>query len=229
MTSNYDADSVAQGLRSVSPDVGTSGTFQMREDGIQPFMIMTARLLTTDEMISLCRELAVAIRREIPERPDGWAARILAGNRSATIMGDYFIGWAGHADEWHLREGMDRKATDHTDWQAFRDRLQEAVAAVGVEGERAGHGGDFKVYDDDSDPLEQTLFVNNPEFLTRELIVIIQSVIRERSADGVVTIFPAFGKPLETLYKGLEVRADSVVEKWDRQEAEKLLGDRLKI
>lgn len=230
MTMDYDAELIAQKLRSVSPDVDGTSAFSIREDGIQPFLFWTTRVLTTDEMISLCRELAVAIRREVPERPDGWAVRILAGNDLPTrIMGDYFTGWAGRADEWHLREGQEREATDHTDWVAFRSRLRAALATLGTEGEAGSNGSDFEVSDGENGPLKQTLFVNNPEFLTKELIGTIQNVLRDGPADGLVKIFPSFGKPFETLWKGVEVRSDSVVERWDRREAEELLGHRLKI
>jgi len=233
MTRDYDSELIARELSSVSADVHRTYACPRDKDGMQPFIFWTTRLVTTDEMITICRDMAAIIRREIPERPGGWAAAIYPSNRPLTAMGVYYIGWAGRPDEWHLSEGQERKATDHADWLAFRNRLQDAVAAMGTEGNRAGEGGDFKVSDHESGgergPLEQTLFVNNPEFLTRELIATIQNVIRSSHADGVVNIFPAFGDPFRSLWEGIDVRIDSIEEKWDRQEAERLLGDRLKI
>lgn len=235
MTGDYDPDLIARELLGVSPDVEWTYavTDEEEEEDIQSFLFWTTRLVTTDEMITICKSMAVIIRREIPERPDGWAAAIYPSSFPPTAMGVYYIGWAGRPDEWHLSEGQERKATDHTDWLAFRSRLQTAVAALGTEGKRAGEGGDFKVFDNEhggeKGPLQQTLFVNNPEFLTKKLIATIQAVIRDGRAGEIVEISPAFGKPFDSLWEGLEVRSDSVVERWDRQLAEQLLGDRLKI
>jgi hypothetical protein len=229
MTRNYDAESIAQNLRDVSPDVEDASAFSVKKDGIQTFMFWTTHQLTTDEMILLCRELAVAIRREIPERPDGWAARLLAGNLPARVMGDYYIGWAGRADEWHLREGQELKATDSNEWLALYERLRAALIGLGrIEG-KSSRDGEFHVADSEGPRHKQTIFLRQPEFLTTELITEIQNVLRDGYSDWFVKIFPAFGPPFEILWKGIEVRADSVEEKWDRRKAEKLLGDRLKI
>jgi hypothetical protein len=229
MTSRYDADVVAQNLRSVSPDVKGISAFSIREDGIQPFTVWTTRLLTTDEMISLCEKLATAIRREIPERPDGWAARILAGNLPAMIVGDYYIGWVGRADEWHLREGQGREQTDEADWVALRERLRDLLIALGRREGTNATDGEFHLADTEGRPYTQTLFIRQPEFLTPELIAAIQKVLGNGYANWVVRVAPAFGPPLELLWKGINVHADGVEERWDRREAEKLLGDRLKI
>lgn len=229
MTRSYDADLIAQKLRGVSPDVEGTSAFSVKKDGIQSFTFWTTHLLTTDEMVELCRKLAVVIRREIPERSDGWAARILAGNLPVMIMGDYYIGWAGRADEWHLREGQERKATDSTEWSALYERLRATLIGLGrIEG-ASSTDGEFHVADSEGPRHEQTVFLRQPEFLTTELITAIQNVLREGNADWVVNIFPAFGPPFEILWKGIDVRADGIEENWDRREAKKLLGDRLKI
>jgi hypothetical protein len=229
MTRNYDAESIAQNLRDVSPDVEDASAFSVKKDGIQTFMFWTTHQLTTDEMILLCRELAVAIRREIPERPDGWAARLLAGNLPARVMGDYYIGWAGRADEWHLREGQELKATDSNEWSALYERLRAALVGLGrIEG-KSSRDGEFFVSDGEGRRHEQTVFLRHPESLTPELIAEIQNVLRDGYSDWFVKVFPAFGPPFEILWKGIEVRANSVEEKWDRRQAKKLLGDRLKI
>ncbi|MBX3503631.1 MAG: hypothetical protein KF889_29670 [Alphaproteobacteria bacterium] len=229
MTSRYDAYEVAQNLRSVSPDVKGTSAFSMKEDGIQPFIVWTTRLLTSDEMNSLCQKLATAIRREVPERSGGWAARILAGNLPAMIMGDYYVGWAGRADEWHLREGQEREPTDEAAWVALRERLRDLLIALGRREGEHSMDGEFHLADTEGRPYTQTLFIRQPEFLTPELIAAIQNVLSNGYADWVVGIAPAFGPPLEILWKGIDVRVDSVEERWNRREAEKLLGDRLKI
>lgn len=229
MTRSYDAELIAQDLRNVSPDVDDASAFSVKQDGIQSFMFWTARLLTTDEMLVLCRELAVAIRREIPERPDGWAARLMAGNEPAMIMGDYYVGWAGRADEWHLREGQERKATDSNERSALRERLRATLVGLGrIEG-KSSRDGEFYLSDGEGRRHEQTVFLRHPESLTPELISGIQCVLKDGYSHWVINIFPAFGPPFEILWKGIDVRADGVEDKWDRRKARKLLGDRLKI
>jgi hypothetical protein len=232
MTKNLDANLIAQELGRISPLVSYAVARSEDLEGTQSFLFAVKRLLTTDEMISICRDMAAVIRREIPERPDGWAALIFADQFVGPVMGWYHVGWAGRADEWQLREGQERKAKDHDDWLAFGSRLQAVAATFGVEG-KPDEGGDFSLSDHEwggeKGPLTHTLFVNHPEFLTKELIAAIQAVLRVGRANEVVTIFPAFGEPFMTLWEGLEIRAESVVERWDRQEAEELLGDRLRI
>jgi len=103
------------------------------------------------------------------------------------------------------------------------------LAALGTEGDKADGSSDFLVSEAEYGPREQGLFVYKPEFLTKRLIAVIQNVLRSGHADEVVEIRPSFGEPFDCLWDGLDVRADSVVERWDRQDAEELLGDRLKI
>jgi len=228
MTKQYDADLVAQNLRGISPDLKSIDAFSKKHEGMQPFMFWTKRLLATDEMVSLCQKLAAAIRRDIPERPDGWAVRLLACNIPARPMGDYYLGWTGRADEWHLREGQERKATDAADWAALRERLRAFLITLGAEGKRA-RDGEFFLVRTEGERHRQTLFIRRPEFLTKDLIASIQKLLSDGYPDWVVHIAPAFGPPLEALWRGLDVHVDGIEEKWDRQEAEKLLGDRLKI
>ena len=145
------------------------------------------------------------------------------------IMGDYCIGWAGRADEWHLREGQEREPTDEADWVALRERLRDLLIALGRREGANAREGEFHLAATEGRPNTQTLFIRQPEFLTPELIAVIQNVLSNGYADWVVGIAPAFGPPLEILWEGTNVRADSVEERWDRREAEKLLGDLLKI
>lgn len=232
MTEGYDPDLIARKLKGTSPVISYVGATLKKRDGIQFFYFATKRLMTTEDMVSICRDMAEVIRRDIPERSDGWSCAICPGNAPLQPMGVYYLGWAGRADEWYLKEGEERKATDHADWLAFRNRVRIAVAALGTE-ERTGEVGDFGMSDNErggeKGPLRLTLFVNNPEFLTKELIATIQVVLRDGRSGEVVKLFLAFGEPFDSLWEGLEVRSDSVVERWDRQKAEQLLGDRLKI
>lgn len=228
MMKHYDPEEIARELLSVSPDVSETFAFS-HADGSEDFEFWTTRRLTTDEMVAICREMAALIRRRIPERLGGWAAAIYPANGPGMPMGVYEIGWAGRHDRWRLREGQERKATDHADWLAFRDRLRAAVAALGTERDKAGGSGDFRVSDDEYGPRRQTLFVYNPEFLTKRLIAAIQNALESGHADEFVRIRPSFGQAFDCLFDGLDVRAASVMERWDRQDAEELLGDRLKI
>ena len=216
MTEYYDADLIARELSRISPLVDYANALPEKVDGTQLFLFEVNRTLTTDEMVSICRDMATMIRREIPERPDA-------------SMGIYFIGWAGRSDKWHLHEGQERKATDHADWLALRERLRTALTVLGTEADRTRGDGDFFVMNEESDRHRQVVFFHRPEFLTKELINTIQNVLRDGSSDWVVAVKPAFPPPLEVLFRGVEIRVDGVVEKWDRQEAEQLLGDRLKI
>lgn len=229
MTEYYDADQIARELSRISPLVDYANALPEKVDGTQLFLFAVNRTSTTDEMVSICRDMATVIRREIPERPDGWAASIHAEQYGAASMGIYFIGWAGRSDKWHLHEGQERKATDHADWLALRERLRTALTVLGTEADRTRGDGDFFVMNEESDRHRQVVFFHRPEFLTKELINTIQNVLRDGSSDWVVAVKPAFPPPLEVLFRGVEIRVDGVVEKWDRQEAEQLLGDRLKI
>ncbi len=103
------------------------------------------------------------------------------------------------------------------------------MAALGTERDKAGGSGDFRVSDDEYGPREQGLFVYRPEFLTKRLIATVQNVLKNGHADEVVEIRLSFGEAWDCLWDGLDVRSDSVVERWDRRDAEELLGDRLKI
>jgi hypothetical protein len=228
MTISNDAKLIAQELGRISPLVGYAVALSEKVDGAQPFLFKVTRRLTTDEMISICRDMSAVIRREMPERPDGWAALILADQYGASVMGSYFVGWAGRADEWRLRKGQERKASYYPEFLALRDRLRGALTTLGTEGARKGDG-DFRVVDGEIGRFTQTVFVSRPEFLTTDFIKAIQNVLRDSSDEWAVHVRPSFGPPFETLWEGIDVRVGSVVEKWDREDMEQVLGDRLKI
>src|SRR5689334_10996159 len=95
-----DANLIAQELGRLSPLVSYAVARSEELEGTQSFLFAVEHTLTTDEMISICRDMAAVIRREIPERPDGWAALIHADQFGGPVMGWYLVGWAGRADEW---------------------------------------------------------------------------------------------------------------------------------
>ena len=229
MTEHLDAYRIATQLGRVSPLVSYASPFSEKVNGSQAFVFAVTRRLTTDEMVSICQGMARVIRHEIPERPDGWAVLIYADQFGSPVMGTYCIGWAGRDDEWHLRDGQERKATDHVDWLALFERLRVALSAIGKEGERPRIDGDFRLMDEECGRREHTLFIHRPEFLTRELIATIQNVLREGYDDWVVDVRPSFPAPLEKLFRGIRVRVDGIEEKWKRRQVERMLGDRLKI
>ena len=229
MTGNYDVNLIAKELRQISSDIDYAVAHDEKKDGYEIFVFFAIRKLTTDEMVSICRDMATVIRREMPERLNGWAASIHAAQYGALTMGYYSIGWAGHPDEWYLHEGQEWTAAYYAEFLALRDRLRAAVTMLGTEGDRVTRDGDFRLVNGEIGQYRQTVFVHRPEFLTTDLIRTIQNVLKDGSDEWVVDIGPSFGPPFVALWEGIEVRVDGVVEKWDRQEAEQLLGDRLKI
>lgn len=229
MTKDYNADQIAQQLVQVSPLVNYAMALSERVQGKQLFLFTVRQVLTTDEMVSICRDMAAVIRREMPERTDGWRASIHAEQYGAWTMGIYSIGWAGHPDEWRLLPGQERKASYYPEFLALRDRLRGALATLGTECVRPRGDGDFRIVNDETRRFRQKVYVSRPEFLTTDLISTIQNVLRDASDEWVVNVAPAFGPPFETLWEGIDVRVDGVVEKWDRQDMEQVLGDRLKI
>jgi hypothetical protein len=228
MTDKYDPALLAQEMSGVSPLV-TEAFYSGNEDGTEVFILTVEKRLTTDEMVSICRDMAAIIRREIPEKEDGWAASIDADQYPRETMGVYFIGWAGRADRWHLFEGQERKETDAADWLALRERLRIALTALGTEGDERDVGGDFYFESGETFPHTQIVFVKRPEFLTKELIAVAQNVLKDGYDDWMVDLTLAFPPPFDVLLRGIEIRTNGISEMWDRQQVERLLGDRLKI
>ena len=231
MTKSENADLLERELRQVSPEI--RAVYPLGEvDGVQTFALNLARLLTTDEVVALCRLLATAIRGKFPDKPDWWAAAIRVWQHGASLsqpMGIYFAGWAGQADRWLLYEGQDRSATYRTEWLALRERLRDVLSTFGTEGNANRGNGDFSLMTSETFPREQAVYLHRPEFLTRELISMIQGALREGYADWLVDVVLGFPPPLDVLLRGIIIRVDSVEEIWDRREVEELLGDRLKI
>ena len=62
--------------------------------------------------------------------PETWRVR-RGAERGMVVLASVFmidlriLGWAGRADSWQIYEGQDRKATDHADWLALRERLPD--------------------------------------------------------------------------------------------------------
>jgi hypothetical protein len=224
-------DQLERELRKVSPEIGSVSLLE-KVDGTQQFYLKPARLLTTDEMVAICQQLAREIRKRIPERPDGWAALIHFWQHGGSLMqpmGVYFFGWAGRADCWQLYKGQDRKATDHADWLALRERLRTVLSAFGTEGETTPREGDFALMGGETFPREMWLYINRIEFLTREVITAIQDLLRDGYSEWMVDAGLNLPPPFEILERGIEIRVHGVREMWDRRLMEEMLGDRLKI
>lgn len=231
MSKDYDADLIAQELGRVSGLGRRVRALSEKVDGTQLFHFISTRIMTTEEMVSICRDMAAVIRREIPERPDGWAASIHAEQYgTGDRMGIYRIGWVGHADKWHLHEGQGWTAADRADWLTLLGRLHAVLIALGrTEGERAGSDGDFFLERTEDGRHQVELYIHQPEFLTIELVAAIQNVLRDGYASWLVDVSPAFGPPFEKLFRGIYVRANGMEEKWNRREVKRMLGERLKI
>ena len=231
MTKAKDEDLLARELCLVSSEISDVDALG-KLDGTQLFSLSPARKLTTDEMVAVCRLMAAKIRANIPERPDGWAAAIRFWQYGGSLMqpmGVYFLGWAGRADSWQIYKGQDRKATDHADWLALRERLRTALAALGTEGEANHRTGDFSLMKGETFPREHWVYISRAEFLTRDVITAIQDVIRDGYSEWMVDVSFALRPPFDELLRGIEIRASSVKEMWDRDEVQRVLGDRLKI
>lgn len=230
MNEDEKADLIARKLGRVSDLVSISAV-PGNVDGTLLFHLMANRILTTDEMISICRDMAAVIRRERPERPDGWAASIVAEQYgTGDRMGDYSIGWAGRADQWRLREGQGWSAADRADWLALIERLRVVLIALGrTEATGIDSDSDFSLERTEDGRRHVVLFTRQPEFLTHELIAAIQNVLKHGYAGWKVDLAPEFSPPFDKLFRGIDVRANDIEEKWDRRQVKRLLGDRLKI
>ena len=231
MTKAKDEDLLARELCLVSPEISYVDSLG-KVDGTQLFSLDPARKLTTDEIVAVCRLMAAEIRANIPERPDGWAAAIRFWQYGGSLMqpmGNYFLGWAGRADSWQIYKGQDRKATDHADWLALRERLRTVLSAFGTEGDTTPREGDFALMSGETFPRQMWLYINRIEFLTTEVVTAIQGMHRDGNIEWMIDETLNQRPPGDELLRGIEIRADGVKEIWDRREVEAALGDRLEI
>lgn len=193
-----------------------------QEDGMRLIFVVPRRLLTPDEVLSTCKELAPIILRKIPERPDGWAAGIDVHRIFGPSMGDYYLGWTGHADEWRPYG----RSTDHADWLALFQQLGRLLSALDV----GGHGErNFSLRDEDNGLPRQGLSIRRIEFLTADLVANIQELLRSGYSDWCVEVHLTLPYSDRIGPEGIDIWSDEIVEHWDRRQLKRRLGDRLKI
>ena len=199
----------------VPPDEETPMLFSVRPD----------RFLTPDEGAALCREWVPRIRRVVPDRKDTWSAGILIWSPFGPPLGTYVFGFASNADTWLGEPGPETTAEE---WEALHARLEAFLAPLGVNDSR--DGADFFLFDEDNGNAWQSITIFKIEHLTPSLIAGVQAVLRDGYAHWTVGIVLLLEPPFDHLPDdGLEIRVDSVVEKWDRALLTKALGDRLKV
>jgi hypothetical protein len=104
MTNDHTLDELARELRSrISPDFESLTVVPEEEDGVPPiFAVYPTRLMAESEIVSACQEMAIVIRRAIPDKSDGWSAAIIIEPWSGNRRSIYSLGWAGRADHWEL-------------------------------------------------------------------------------------------------------------------------------
>lgn len=189
------------------------------------FSVRPNRMLSPEEGAALCREWVPRIRRVVPDRQDTWAASILIWSPVGPSLGMYVFGFANSADTW-LEEP--EPETTAEEWEALHARLEAFLAPLGVNDSE--DGADFFLFDEDNGDAWQSITFFKIEFLTPSLIAGIQAVLRDGYANWTVGVVLLLESPFDDVPEdGLEIRVDSVVEKWDRARLTKTLGDRLKV
>lgn len=192
------------------------------ENGARYIILFPKRLLTGEEVLAVCKEIAPIIRAKIPERSEGWAAAIGVQRLSGGAMGIYRLGWIDHADEW-----KSYGQTDHTDWLSLFDRLKTVLSAHGVE-KPEGEEGDFFLGDEDNGLPILRLAIHRIEFLTPRLIAELQAALRDGYADWCIDVrlFLPFSDRVPP--EGIVIWADRIVEQWNRARLKRRLGERFK-
>jgi hypothetical protein len=193
------------------------------ENGIRHVFLLPKRLLTQDEVLAACREIAPIIRDRISERPDHWSAAIGVQRISGEVMALYYLGWANHPDESKFF-GLQ---TTHADWMALVQRLRKALTARGMESPEGE--GDFSLGDEDDGRPRVRLAIYRIEFLTPELVADIQAVLEDGFAGWCVgvSLYLDFSERIGP--EGIVIWADEIIENWDRARLKRRLGDRLKL
>lgn len=193
------------------------------QNGTRDVFLLPRRLLTNEEVLAICKEIAPIIRARIPESADGWAAAIGVQRLSGGVMGIYRLGWRDHADEW-----TSYGQTNHADWVALSQRLKAVLSAHGVE-RPEGKEGDFFLDDEDNGLPRLRLAIHRIEFLTPELVADIQAALSDGHADWCVDVRLFLSLPDQTPPEGIVIWADRIVEQWRRARLKKKFGDRLKL
>jgi len=197
------------------------------ESGMRYVFLLPRRLLTHDEVIKTCTEIAPLIRREVGVKPDGWAAGIAVQRISEDVMGVYYLGWLGHPDEWRAFG----RQTDHADWLTLQQRLHALLSSHGVEQPDGEGSGDFSLQDEDEDDGRPriSLAIFNIEFLTPELVDRIQALLRDGFADWYVVVRLILPFADRAPPDGIVIMANEVREEWNRARLRKRLGDRFRF
>lgn len=194
------------------------------EKGVRYVFLRPRRLLTHDEVVTACKEIAAIIRGRIPERGDGWAAALGIQRISGDAMGIYYLGWAGHEDLW---QPFGRQ-TDHAEWLALYERLRTLLSAYGVERSEE-ELGEFFLDDEDNGLPRLRLVIHEIEFLTLPLIADIQALLKDGYTDWYVVVRLILPSSERVPADGIVIKADEIVEHWDWDRLKRKFGDRLKI
>ena len=224
MTKNLDWAALEEELGSRLP----SGFSQVlvgekdNENGVRHIFLYPSRLLTHDEAVAACEEIAPVIRRRIPQKRDGWAALIGVQRTSGGAMGIYYLGWAGHADLW---KPFGRQ-TDHADWLALYERVRALLSAHGVE-RSDEESGEFYLDTEDNGLPRLRLVIHKIEFLTLPLIAEIQAALEDGFSDWYVVVRLIL--PEDVPADGIVIKADEIVEHWDWDQLKGKFGERLRM
>ena len=194
------------------------------ENGIRHVFFFPKRLLTQDEVVAVCREMAPIIRARIPNKPDRWTAAIGVQRISGEAMGVCYLGWENQPDKWKFFG----QQTDHADWVALYQRLKAVLSGHGVE-KLEGEPGDFFLDDEDDGLTRLRLAIHRIEFLTPQLVNEIQTLLTERYAEWAVIVRLFLPSSERIPHDGILIRANEIVEHWDWAGLKKRLGERLKL
>ena len=195
-------------------------------DEMRIFLAWLSADVSKDTAISLCRGWAHIIRRTLPERRNDWAGGISVISPLGRTLGVFCFGWAGHEDEW--REDDPADASDPQEWEALHQRLDEYLRVRGISDSEGN--GDYFLFDEESGHQDQSITIYRIEFLTLDLVRGVQDILREGYADWCVYLVLDLIPPVDGIGSdGIQIFADRIVEKWDRDLLAKQLGERLKI
>jgi hypothetical protein len=221
-----DIKAIAIQMAELAADVAPVRVVAGWEPVVPNFYAHVPEGLSEDVAASLCQRWARLIRMYVPDRPDDWSSRIRMITPRGKEVGTYDIGWVGHEDTWVARDEPEMPDTEV--WKALYQRLDAYLATHGKSDSQAN--GDYFLYDEESGYADHNLTIYRIEFLTHELVSGIQDILRDGYENWIVYVTLDLLPPVVwTSSDGLEVHADSIVEKWDRALIASVLGERLKI
>jgi hypothetical protein len=225
MTNDPDWNALEEELLArVSPQFDNVSVGGQLYKGARIIAMHPTRLLSRSEVMAAWKEMVPIIRREIPDRQDGWAVKILVERRFGPLMGAYEMGWAGRDDQWVFLD----EDTDHAEWLVLLGRLRKALLVRGLEWHEGK--GDFSLPEEDNGLPKLTVYVHRMEVLTEALIGDIQALLRDGYADWSVQVRLMLSPPFEDVpFDGIEIWHDGMEEYWNRKRLKRILGDHLKI